>query len=163
MPYTIDGFLGTRATFMLDVVVLAMVVVLPVLAWSIYLVKYRKNYALHKRLQLVLGSVLLVAVVLFEADMRVNGWRDRAEASPYIGGPGSIDWVTIVLGIHLCFAVSAAVLWVVVISQALRGFPQPPAPSAHSAWHRRFGKLAAYDMLCTAITGWIFYWLAFVA
>ncbi len=163
MPQGIDGFLGTRATFMLDVVVLAMLAVLPLLGWSIYLVKYRNQYALHKKIQLTLGGVLLVTVILFELDMRVNGWRDRAEASPYFGQEGSIDWVAIVLGVHLCFAVTAAVLWTVVIVQALRRFPQPPAPAEHSPWHRRFGKLAAYDMLCTAVTGWIFYWLAFVA
>ncbi|MBI3839584.1 MAG: DUF420 domain-containing protein [Planctomycetia bacterium] len=163
MPHGIDGFLGTRATFMLDVVVLAMLALLPVLALSIYLVKYRNQYALHKKIQLTLGSVLLVTVVLFELDMRVNGWRHRAEASPYFGQEGSIDWVSIVLGVHLCFAVTAAVLWAVVIAQALLRFPNPPAPAEHSAWHRRFGKLAAYDLLCTAITGWIFYWLAFVA
>jgi putative membrane protein len=163
MSHGIDGFLGTRATFMLDVVVLAMLVVLPVLAASIYLVKYRKQYALHKRLQLTLASALLVVVLLFELDMRVNGWRDRAEASPYMGGSGSTNWVTVALAIHLCFAVTAALLWTIVIVRAVRGFPRPPAPNDHSAWHRRFAKLAAYDMLCTAITGWIFYWLAFVA
>jgi hypothetical protein len=26
-----------------------------------------------------------------------------------------------------------------------------------------WGKIAAWDMLLTAATGWIFYWLAFVA
>ena len=33
VPQGIDGFLGTRATFMLDVVTVAMVGVLPLLAW----------------------------------------------------------------------------------------------------------------------------------
>jgi putative membrane protein len=163
MPPGIDGFLGTRASFMLDVVSLAMLLVLPILAASIYLVKYRRQYDLHKRIQLILGSLLLVAVLLFEADMRINGWRDRAEASPYMGHGSAVDWVTIALGIHLCFAVTAALLWIVVIAQALRRFARPPMPNDHSAWHRRLGKWAAYDMLCTAVTGWFFYWLAFVA
>lgn len=159
----IDGFLGTRATLMLDVVALAMFVILPVLGWSIYLVKYRRLYALHKKVQLTLGIVLLITVGLFEADMRVNGWRERAGASPYVSREGSIDWVVVALGVHLCFAVTTAILWIAVIVQALRHFPKPPTPNAHSAWHRRFGKLAASDMLCTAVTGWLFYWLAFVA
>jgi putative membrane protein len=159
----IDSFLGSRATFMLDVVALAMVVVLPLLAWSVFLVKYRHDYALHKLIQLTLGSVLLVIVLLFEIDMRVNGWRDRAAASPYAGQNGSIDWVLVALGVHLCFAVTTALLWATVIIRALRHFPKPPAPHEHSRWHRRFGKLAALDMLGTAVTGWIFYWLAFVA
>ena len=159
----IDGFLATRATFMLDVVVLAMLALLPLLGWSIYLVKYRQRYAMHKRMQLALGLVLLVTVTMFEADMRINGWRHRAVASPYGSHEGSIDWILVALGVHLCFAVTTAILWVAVIVQALRHFPDPPAPNTHSPWHRRFGKMAAYDMLCTAITGWIFYWLAFVA
>jgi hypothetical protein len=107
--------------------------------------------------------VLLVTVVLFEADMRVHGWRDRAAASPYNGHEGAIDWVTTSLGVHLFFSITAALLWVVVIARALASFPSPPAPAPHSAWHRRYGWLAAIDMACTAVTGWIFYWLAFVA
>ena len=158
-----DGFLGTRATFMLDVVVLAMLGLLPVLAWSIYLVSYRRQYALHKRVQLALGIILLATVFLFELDVRINGWRDRASASPYSGQSGGVDWVYTALGIHLFFAITAAILWAAVIIQALRQFDAPPKPGTHSAWHRRYGYLAAVDMLCTAVTGWIFYWLAFVA
>jgi putative membrane protein len=163
MPPAIDGFLGTRASFMLDVVALAMAVFLPALAASIFMVRYRRRYTLHKRLQLTLGVVLLVTVAAFEADMRVNGWRDRAASSSYAGRDGSTDWVMLALGVHLCFAVSTALLWAIVIIQALRHFPKPPAPAAHSRWHRRVGYCAAFDMLMTAITGWIFYWLAFVA
>jgi putative membrane protein len=163
MPHGIDGFLGTRASLMLDVVAVAMLAVLPALACSVYLVKYRGRYALHKKIQLALGAVLLITVALFEADMRVNGWRDRAAASPYTGHEGSIDWVVIALCVHLFFAVTTALLWVAVIARALRHFDNPPVPGPHSAWHRRFGPLAAVDMLCTAVTGWIFYWLAFVA
>jgi putative membrane protein len=159
----IDGFLGTRASFMLDVVTLAMAVLLPVLGWSIYQVKYRRKYALHKRAQLSLAAALLVTVLLFEIDMRINGWRDRAALSPYSGDEGGTDWVLVALGVHLCFAITTAILWAAVIIRALRAFPQPPAPSPHSAWHRRYGWLAALDLLCTAVTGWVFYYLAFVA
>ncbi len=60
-----QGFLGSRATFMLDVVFLAMFVVLPVLGFSIYLVRAKKNYLWHKRIQLALGAVLAVAVAAF--------------------------------------------------------------------------------------------------
>lgn len=159
----LDGFLGTRATFMLDVVVLAMLAVLPVLAWSIYFLARRRRYTLHKRVQLTLGIVLLITVALFELDMRTNGWRDRASASPYMGQAGGLNWVDTALAIHLCFAVTAALLWITVIARALARFDVPAAPGPHSAWHRRFGYLAAIDMAATAVSGWIFYWLAFVA
>lgn len=159
----IDGFLGTRATFMLDVVFLAMFAVAPVLAYSIWLARSRQAYALHKRIQVALGIVLLAAVTLFELDMRVNGWRHRAEASPYYGGAESLGLVFPVLYVHLFFAVTTAVLWALVLFRALRNFPSPPHPTAHSVWHRRWGWIAAWDMLLTSVTGWVFYWLAFVA
>jgi uncharacterized membrane protein YozB (DUF420 family) len=158
-PYAgIDGFLGTRASIMLDVVFLAMFAVVPILGWSVWLVKFRRNFTLHKRVQLALGVVLLVAVALFETDMRINGWKGRAEESPYYH-----TWVEPALTVHLVFAVSTALLWLFVIAQALRRFPSPPAPNDYSLRHMFWARLAAVDMLLTAVTGWFFYWLAFVA
>lgn len=178
----IDGFLGTRASLMLDVVFVAMFAIVPTLAWSIWLVKYRRNYLLHKRIQVGLMLVLGVAVGLFEIDVRfVSGWRERAEPSPYfastasagpvwdaifvnlLGRPATPGWVFRSLLIHLVFAVSTSVLWVCVGVRALRRFPDPPEPGPHSPSHLRWGKIAAWDMVLTACTGWIFYWLAFVA
>jgi hypothetical protein len=141
------------------VVFLAMFVVVPALAWSVYLVKVRRNYLLHKRVQVVLGSVLLVAVALFEIDMRVYGWGHRATASPYTADGTVLN----VLYVHLCFAVSTALLWILVMVRALRHMPSPPSPCPHSVWHKRWGWIAAIDMVLTTLTGWTFYWLAFVA
>ena len=53
-----DGFLGTRASFMLDFVFLAMFAVIPIMGWSIYQVKFRRRYQLHKWVQVALGIVL---------------------------------------------------------------------------------------------------------
>ena len=156
----IDGFLPWRASIMLDVVFLVMFLVIPLMAWSIYQVKYRRNYALHKRAQLSLAVVLAVAVTLFEADMQFfSDWRARAAASPYYDA----GLVVYTLWVHLVFAVSTAALWIYVIAQALRRFPKPPRPNDYSRVHTRWAKLAAIDMFLTALTGWIFYYLAFIA
>jgi len=155
----LEGFLGTRASFMLDVLVIAMVVVVAVLAWSVYQVKYRRSYQLHKWVQVGLGLVLLVAVIVFEVDVRLYGWEDRAAG--VIGGHAS-RMVWNALAIHLVFAVAATILWPVVIIRALLNFPNPPAPGPHSRFHLRWARIAAIDMLVTAITGWTFYYLAFV-
>jgi uncharacterized membrane protein YozB (DUF420 family) len=37
------------------------------------------------------------------------------------------------------------------------------APGPHSPAHRRVAPIAAAGMFCTAVTGWLFYYLAFVA
>ena len=159
----IDGFLGTRASLMLDVVFLAMFFVLPVMGFSIYIVRYRANYALHKKLQLALGGVLAVAVTLFEVDVRLNDWRPRALVSPFYSDQWTQGLVNWSLWIHLVFAISTALLWGFVIIQALRKIPSPPGPCGYSASHIRWAKLAALDMVFTTITGWGFYGLAFVA
>jgi hypothetical protein len=161
----IDGFLPFgRGSLMLDVVFVAMFAVVPVLAASIWLVKYRRRHQLHKTLQLVLAGVLLAAVGLFEIDMQFfSAWEDRAAASPYFDPANK--WgcpVGISLIVHLCFAVPTFVLWVTVVIQALRKFSSPPRPGPHSRWHARWGMLAAIGMLLTAVTGWAFYCLAFV-
>lgn len=162
----LPGFLpGSRASLMLDVVFVAMFAIAPVLLLSIYLVRTRRRYALHKRLQLALAGILLVAVGLFEIDMQLfTDWEALAEGSPYYQ-PGN-KWGSTVgrsLVIHLSFAVPTLVLWIVVVVQALRRFSSPPLPGGHSRWHARYGWLATVGMLLTALTGWVFYWLAFVA
>jgi uncharacterized membrane protein YozB (DUF420 family) len=156
----VDGFLGTRASLMVDLVFLAMFAVLPVLGWSIWQVKFRRRFALHKRIQLTLAAVLLVAVAAFEIDMRfISGWRERARPSPYWAN----GVVTISLGVHLLFSISTFFLWLYVVIGALRNIPKPPAPSPYSPRHIPWARLAAIDMALTAVTGWMFYWLAFVA
>jgi hypothetical protein len=155
----IDGFLGSRAPLVLDLLFLAMFAVVVVLAWSVYQVKYRRRYQLHKRVQVVLGAVLLVAVVVFEINIQLYGWEDRAAGQVGRTVPTTV-WTA--LYVHLLFAVSSAVLWPVVIVRALRNISDPPLPGPHSNWHIRWGWIAAVDMLLTALTGWTFYWLAFV-
>jgi putative membrane protein len=161
----LDGlFPRFRGSLMLDVVFLAMLVIVPLLVVSVYLVKYQRRYILHKRLQLAMAAVLLVAVLLFEIDIRVNGWEHRAEPSPYFDP--AHKWTCpagLALIVHLSFAVPTLFLWIAVVVQALRKFSDPPAPGPHSRWHARYGMLAAAGMVLTGVTGWVFYWLAFVA
>jgi hypothetical protein len=159
----VDGFLGTRGSIMLDVVFLAMFAVVPVLLLSIYLVK-QGRYQLHKWIQITTGLVLLLAVTAFEVDMRLfTDWELRAAPSPYYTTPDQWNIVWYALVLHLCTAVPAPFLWAVVIVRALRRFPNPPQPGAHSPSHIRWAWIAAVCMVLTSVSGWVFYYLAFVA
>ncbi len=159
----IDGFLGTRASVMLDFVAVAMLVIVPLLLWSVRTAR-RGEWQAHKLGQMLLGGVLLLAVVAFEIDMQfLTEWELRAEPSPLFDT--AHKWtcpVGILLLLHLMFAIPAAVLWGVVIYRAVRNFPAPPTPGPHSAAHRRWGWLAVGETVMTAITGWMFYVTAFV-
>ena len=73
-----NGFLGYPTTFMLDFVVCALALVVPLLLWSLWLVKFRRRYVAHKRLQIALGIILLLAVTAFEVDVQMvhGGWEN---------------------------------------------------------------------------------------
>ena len=162
--YEGTGFIpGSRGSFMLDFVFVAMFGIILLMAYSIYLVKFQQKYELHKKLQVVLGVVLLVAVLAFEIDMRFfTDWELLAAPSQYYGGGEKWGPVWISLVIHLIFAIPTTFLWMYVIVQALRKFPSPVKPNAYSPTHLRWAKFAAFEMFMTALTGWVFYVLAFV-
>lgn len=155
-----NGFLPTRGSFMLDFVVVAMLLVLAIMSFSIGLARFKQQYRLHKQIQILLAVVLLVTIVAFEVDLRLitKNWRELAEPSPYF--PVGVD---VSLWIHLAFAIPTPFVWGWVIVQALRRFERDPKPNDYSSRHRLLGRIAAILMAGTAITGWIFYWLAFVA
>jgi len=153
------GFIPfATATFMLDLVVLAMIVVLPVLAYSILLVKRKRDYATHRRVQLGLGLVLFVAVLAFATEMRVFGWRHLAADSPYFE-----TILPSVLLVHRTLSISTSVLWIITLVTAWRMFPNPAKPNRFSPRHKVLAWLATGGMFATAFTGWFFYYLAFVA
>ena len=160
------GFLGYDASFMLDFVVTALVLVVPVLAASIWVVRARRGYLLHKRLQLILAGVLLVAVAAFEVDLQWvhGGWQNvvnKSPESPRLDGD-ALALARNVLYAHLIFAISTPIVWAVTIVLALRRFPSPPRPSPHSRMHRRLGWIATVDLALTSATGLAFYYVAFM-
>ena len=154
-----NGILPTRGSVMLDLVAIGMLVVVAALMVSVYLVKVKRKYLLHKRIQLSLGILLLVVVTAFEIEMRFFvEWSDLAKASPFYES-GIVHWA---LGVHLCFAIPTPLLWIYVIFGALRRFDPIPKPNKYSEHHRRFAWIAAIGMVLTAVTGWVFFVLAFV-
>jgi hypothetical protein len=158
------GFLGYNATFMLDLVVCALVLLVPVLAFSIYLVKFRRNYVWHRRLQLLLAGILLFAVVAFEVDVQAvhHGWQNIVRQSRPDISAADFDFARTLLHIHLVFAISTPLLWILTISLALRNFGNPPAPSRHSPKHAWLGWISALDLAMTSATGLLFYYFTFV-
>ena len=159
-----NGFLGYNATFMLDLVVCALVLVVPILAASIFLVKVQRSYVWHRRLQLLLAAVLLFAVAGVRTRCAGRAPRlakHRPSVAPEIA-PADFDFIRKVLYVHLLFAISTPLLWAVTISLALSRFGNRPAPSAHSRWHKRLGWTSAIDLAMTSVTGLLFYYFAFV-
>lgn len=158
-----DGFLGYPASPMLDVVVCALVAVVPLLVFNIATVAVWKNYRLHRQLQLVLTALLFVAVGLFEIDMRLQGGIAGILAKR--ARPLSSDELTsfmALLRVHLFFAISTVFVWGTTVVLAYRRTPRPPKPSPHSPLHKALGWLSALDLTATAVTGLMVYYRGFM-
>lgn len=160
-----DGFLGYRTSFMLDFVVVALILIVPILLYSLYAVKVQQKYVLHRNLQLLLGIILLVAVGLFEVDLQLvqGGWAKVVAKRAVPLTKEQLNFVQTVLRIHLVFAISTPFLWATTIVLALRRMPLPPGPSSHSKLHKSLGWISTIDIVLTSVTGLIFYYFAFVA
>ncbi len=160
----VSGFLPGRASLSVDLIVVTMLFVLIALGFSVHSVRSRRRYGLHKSVQLATASSLVVLLLLFEVDIHfIDDWTSRADASPYFDQASRSGLVVYALAVHLVFATTTFVLWLIVIGAALIKFPVPPREGDHSRFHRRWGTIAAIDMVLTTLTGWLFYWLAFVA
>ncbi len=164
-PFMSQGFLGYHATFMLDVVVCALVLLVPALAVSVYLVKYRRQYAWHRRLQLMLAGILFLAVAAFEVDVQMvhHGWQNIVKSARPDMSTESLNFARSVLYVHLVFAISTPLLWLLTISLALLKFGKPAFPSRHSPLHKFLGWCSAGDLALTSATGLLFYYFAFIA
>ncbi len=161
-----NGFLGYNASFMLDFVVCALILVVPVLIYSLYLVKIQKRFTAHRNVQLGLAVVLLIAVGLFEVDLQLvhGGWENvvnKDARNPRLASE-TLEFVEKILWVHLVFAISTPILWAVTIVLALKRFPKPVMPGTHSSLHRKLGWASMLDLVLTSITGLIFYYYAFM-
>jgi hypothetical protein len=161
-----NGFLGYPTTFMLDFVVCALVLIVPMLLLSLWLVKVRRNFHAHMKLQLSLGVVLLLAVTAFEVDIQwIHGGWENIVAKQSLSDEAlaaKIGDVRPWLMIHLVFAVSTPFLWITTIVLALKRFGRNPAPGPHSRLHSLLGWASTCDITMTSVTGLIFYYLAFI-
>ncbi|MBM79496.1 MAG: DUF420 domain-containing protein [Planctomycetaceae bacterium] len=162
-----NGFLGYDTSLMLDVVVVALIAVVPAILFSLFQVKVKQNYVLHRNIQLGLAVVLLIAVGAFEVDMQIvhGGWENVVNKTPETPRRSAEEMSSIqnVLWIHLVFAVTTPVLWGVTIALALKRMPKPPGSCEHSGLHKKLGWLSVVDITLTSVTGLWFYYVAFIS
>lgn len=145
---------------MLDFVAVAMLAVTVVLAVSVYIVRVKKNPSLHRTIQITTAIILILALIGFEVDVRFfTRWRELAEISPYYES-GFVDRC---LFVHLLFAIPTPFVWGAVIFMGLKRFKTGFEQGNVNRTHRIQGRIAAGMMVMTAVTGWFFYYVAFVA
>jgi hypothetical protein len=142
------GFLGTRGDLLMDIVILALVAVVPIVFYNWRLARTGR-YALHKTMQVSLAVLLGAVVGLFEYNLRLQGGIFEATAASGYAGTGTLNfWIYF----HTFFAITTILVWVGLIVVSLRRFPNPPAPGAFSPRHRFWGRVGMIWMLVTGVT-----------
>lgn len=155
------GFLPYKATFMLDVAVLAVFLVIPILVFGL-IQAYKKNYLFHAKIMTALGILVFIVVIAFEIDIRIHGGikpiLEKAErALAYT--PAFEKF----LYIHIFFAITTCIVWIMTTFGAIKHFGfKNPMPGPYSKKHKTLGKLSTLGVLGVAITGVAVYYMGFI-
>ena len=115
-------------------------------------------------IQLCLAGGLLILLVFFEIDIQYfENWRERAAASPYYdAATGQRPRALFALD-PPAFATTTLDTLAPDHPAGVTSSRTRRAPIGTVVFHARWGMVAAIDMVLTAVTGWAFYLLAFVA
>jgi len=147
-----EGFLGTRAPFFMDFVMI-MVALLPVLVLVAISFAKKSNYKAHARSQTILYIVAVIVVSYFEYGVRVGGGYEGFLE----GSSVSHNYSLYVLIFHITVAVIGFIIWTHTLVTARRDSKQNTLPGVYSSSHKKAGKRSFIWIILTAFTGiWVY-------
>ena len=146
------GFLGTRAPFFMDFVMI-MVALLPLLVMLAISFAKKKNYRVHALTQSIIYVVAVIVVGYFEYGVRAGGGYEGFVE----GSSVSHNYAFYVLVFHIAVAVIGFAVWTHTLVKARLQSKAKALPGSYSVQHRKAGKRAFIWILLTAITGiWVY-------
>ena len=152
-----DGFLGTRAPFFMDFI-LIIVALLPLLVMGAISMAKVKAYRLHAIVQNIIFIVSVIVVGYFEYGIRQGGGFKAFMEESHI----SYSYALYVLIFHIVVAVISLVIWVRTLWLARGATKNNKLPGDYSQLHKRAGQLTLLGIFMTAFTGIWVYILLFV-
>ena len=152
-----NGFLGTRAPFFMDFVMI-IVALLPLLVVGAISMAKIKEYKLHTITQNIIFVVSVIIVGYFEYGVRsVGGFETFMKESH-----ASHSYSLYVLIFHIVVATLSLVIWVKTLWLARGATQSSHLPGSYSQSHKKIGKLTFLGICLTAFTGIWVYILLFV-
>lgn len=152
-----DGFFGTRANILGDIVLVATLAT-PFLLMHSFRIARRREADRHRRFQLVLLGVLLCAIVLFEVDVRMASAGGGLMKDSSWAGTTTLRVLT--LG-HVLGAVATFAGWLALTIMSVKRF-RATLPGAFSKRHRSLGKAVFWGSVYTAVTAVGMYVMGFI-
>ena len=147
-----QGFLGTRAPFFMDFVMI-MVAFLPLLVAIAILFAKKKNYKAHGFVQQLIFVVAVIVVGYFEYGVRKGGgFNGFLEGSSV-----SHTYAFYVLIFHIIVAVIGFGIWANTLIHARKDNKNATLPGLYSDSHKKAGKRAFLWIVLTSVTGiWVY-------
>ncbi|HAG51079.1 MAG: hypothetical protein A2X87_04255 [Deltaproteobacteria bacterium GWC2_42_51] len=152
------GFLGTRGDLLSDVLIVAVTIIVPALLTAIVLVK-KKRFALHRAIMMSIFFVLVLYVVIYEANLTLLGGIDylrsniRISEGPYFA----------LVAFHITLSAAALILGSITMrrGEAVLCSGQIAGLGFTSA-HRKLAWIEVVMLVISVFTGLAIYYFTFV-
>jgi putative membrane protein len=151
-----NGFLGTRADLVIDLVVV-LFAVLPFALMATIRLASKRRFQTHRTLQILLFSCAFLVTLALEVDLRMTDLLVITKQRPMYG---SMLTKTIFL-VHVVIAVLTFLSWLTLLLRSKRRFRQN-LPGEFSRQHRLWGQIVLVGVTLTSITGITLYVVVFV-
>jgi len=158
MEYMIQaGFLGTRAPFFMDIVVIIVALLPFLISLGIWFARlgYHK---LHHLFQTILFVVTVVVLIYFEYGIKLGGGFKEYIKDSSIEPTLALYFLIF----HIIIATITMIIWGRTLKIAFADRKRRTLPGLYSKLHRKTGKIVAFFILLTSITGVGVYWMLFI-
>ena len=152
------GFLGTRASLYMDLIVLFLVM-LPILSGISIFFAIRQRLKLHQVTQFLLFFLTLIALGLFTYIVYYN------KGFEFLLHESNINTTTafILLVGQAVISFTTLVLWLFALLYALSDRKRRALPGLYSQSHAKAGKRVFKSILLTSLSSVASYWILYVA
>ncbi len=152
------GFLDTRASYLIDIII-SFLVTLPIATiCSIFFVK-RGYIKIHQFLQISLFFITIGSLSIFAYTVHY------IEGFDYLIRKSSINpnMAFAILTIHVLSVITATMTWFLTIFYAINDKKRRALPGVYSGPHRRAGWRVLLSIVMVSITSLGIYWVLYIA
>jgi len=159
VEYMFDvGFLGTRAPYFMDIVVV-IVALLPLLIGASIWLAIKAEYRLHHITQSVLFAVTAIILIYFEFGIhRAGGFEYYMKESSF-----NLTVGFYLLIVHIIIATITMILWMSTLYFAKADRKRKALPGLYTSSHKKAGQRVALGIVLTSFSGVGIYWILFMA
>lgn len=156
MIFDAAGFFGTRADLIVDTA-LAAFWLLPLLMLYSFNQTKKGAYKRHRNLQIAMVSVVTLAVVLLESEIRFFSLTETMKQSSYYGE----NLFNLILWVHILVAVVTLVSWIYLAVKSSKKLDKT-LPGEYSTTHKTWGMMIFFGICYTTVSSTIIYVMLFI-